>query len=203
VPEEIVTGKDNTAVIILAAGFSSRMQTPKPLLAYDAHQLFIEKILAEYLSWECGEIVVVVNEALGVWVNSLQKGTENISFVVNHHPELGRFHSLKLGLTQLKQAGYCFIQNVDNPFVNQDLLDQLFMIRGENYFVKPVYQQKGGHPVLLNKNDLVFLRSHQETEANLRELLDGRKCHHLEVADPDILININTHEEYTQIIKNR
>jgi CTP:molybdopterin cytidylyltransferase MocA len=87
--------------------------------------------------------------------------------------------------------------------VNQDLLDQLFMIRGENYFVKPVYQQKGGHPVLLNKNDLVFLRSHQETEANLRELLDGRKCHHLEVADPDILININTHEEYTQIIKNR
>jgi CTP:molybdopterin cytidylyltransferase MocA len=203
VPEEIVIGKNNTAVVILAAGFSSRMQAPKPLLPFDNQQVFLEKILAEYRSWGCGEMVVVMNEAIGNWVDSFHKRWKNVGFVLNRHPELGRFHSLRLGLNELKQAEYCFIQNVDNPFVNQDLLDQLFMKRGENHFVKPVHQQKGGHPILINKMDMAFLKAQEDTDTNLRELLAKRECLEMEVDDPDILININTYEDYQQTIKNR
>jgi molybdenum cofactor cytidylyltransferase len=203
VPDEIITGKEKTAVIILAAGLSSRMQTPKPLLPFDSNRIFIEKIVAEYLSFGCGEIVVVVNEVAEKGIHTLGKYPEHVVFIVNHHPELGRFLSLKLGLNQLGPTAFCFIQNVDNPFVNRHLLDYLYLKRGENHFVKPVYQQKGGHPVLLSKSDILFLKEKLDAETNLRALLAERTCLEVEVADSDVLVNINTNEEYQQIIKNR
>ena len=202
-PTEFNSGKDRTAVVILAAGLSTRMKVPKPFLPFDEQTVFIEKIVSAYATFGCGEIIAVVNAEAENALNRLRDTGEKARIVVNHHPEQGRFHSLKLGLDALRHAEFCFIQNVDNPFVRLETLEVLYRNRSDHHFVKPVYGGKGGHPVLISRTDMDFLQQQPDEDVSLRELLGQRKCFQAEVGDDAILININTAGDYEKRIKNR
>ncbi|NQV03720.1 MAG: NTP transferase domain-containing protein, partial [Bacteroidia bacterium] len=133
-------------VIILAAGRSERMKELKALLPYDEKIRFIEKIIATYSNWGISEIVVVTNPEAFQKMKQTVTVPSPVNIVINNHLELERFHSVKLGLGFIRKSSFCFIQNVDNPFIDSQILDLLYEQKSNEKYISPVFENKGGHP---------------------------------------------------------
>ncbi|MCD6556855.1 MAG: NTP transferase domain-containing protein, partial [Bacteroidales bacterium] len=117
---------ENISAIILAAGLSSRMKEHKTELPFDNNRNFLQKISEEYLNFTCKEIIVVFNtENYNSYIDKGLKFNDQIKIVINKYPEKGRFFSLKVGISALSETCFSYIQNIDNPFVNQDILNLL------------------------------------------------------------------------------
>lgn len=180
--------------MILAAGESSRMHEPKPFLKFDKNKTFIDKIIKEYQDFGCKEIVVVTNETIYEQLQS----DKNILIIINKHLDYGRFYSIKLGMQELIDTDYCYIQNIDNPFVNQKILEDLYSNKNEGDCVIPYCQGRGGHPILVSKKIINKINSIEDNDLNLRDILKKFKSTKVDTDDSSILININTPEEFRQ-----
>lgn len=187
--------KSRTAALILAAGSSQRMASPKALLQFDKDMTFLEKIVKTYAEWGSGKIVVVVNSSVGEIVKKMNLLTKLVTFVENDHPEFERFYSVKLGLKKVSLP-FCFIQNVDNPFIDEIILDEIYSHRSTEKYVSPVFEGQGGHPVLLNQKNIISISTHDDNSANFKEVLQTFDCYKLEMEDDKVLININASEIY-------
>jgi len=194
--ENIVSNKKYSA-IILSAGKSSRMGVPKFSLKVNPTTTFLENIIKEYIAFGCMEIVVVLNPDGEVFLRQIElKLSHIVKVVINEHPEWERFYSLKLGAKGLKIPTNTFVSNIDNPFVNQDVLNCL-ALTGEGFnYVNPTYNGKGGHPFLLSENVLADLIAEEKDEIHLKEFLGRYSKSKVEVDDERILANINTKEEF-------
>lgn len=198
--EEIINNK-STAVVILAAGLSSRMGTIKPFLKYNSEQLFIDKIIREYAEFGCGKIVITLSNK-SLWMKLIEnyQSSGNVSFIENQHIEYERFYSLKLGLSNIGYEDNCFIQNSDNPFVNQGILSELYNYKTNKGYVVPVCNGKGGHPILLSKNVITGI-SKEDDNSNLKDVLQNYKRVECKVDDKNIFVNINTEQDYLKYFR--
>jgi CTP:molybdopterin cytidylyltransferase MocA len=188
-------------VVILAAGKSERMKTLKAFLPFDEQMSFIEKIISTYHDWGCKEIIVVTNEKSATLFKSSVPEMEYVNVVINDQLEFERFYSVKLGLGAIRTSDYCFIQNIDNPFIDAQILDILYSHISNKKYVSPVFKNKGGHPVLLNRENMNRICSWNENSANFKEVLNTMEGVNVEMPDDRVLININSPEEYNKIKK--
>jgi len=188
----------NISVIILAAGLSQRMKTPKPFLLFNNMQTFIEKIITEYQLFDCKNIIVVTNKEL---INKFKKHS-NVTFVINDKLEYGRFYSVKLGLQNIGECDYCFVQNVDNPFIDKDILTYIFSENLPDAFIVPCFNNKGGHPILLPKKIIDKIKNISQNNGNFKNILNKFKNYNLSIPKSEILININSPKEYDFYFKN-
>src|SRR3989339_250483 len=115
--------------------------------------------------------------------------------------EYERFYSIKLGLEKIGKCDFCFIQNIDNPFVNKSVLNKLYENKSKNGGIIPVIQDKGGHPVLLGSEVISYIVRTKELNLNFKEVINEFPGNRVEVADNSILININSLEEYQKYFK--
>ena len=202
---------NDAGVIILAAGLSKRMDSPKPLLKFDNEKRFIDKIVYEYKEFGCKEIIIVINEIIRNEINLTDFIKEDeshlkdkIKIVINKNPEFGRFSSIKAGLKILNpKIINCFLQNIDNPFVNKDILSEIYESRFVGDCIIPTYENKGGHPILISKNIINNLIALEIDDLPLDNYLKSFKSKRIEIKDENILLNINTPEQYEKIFKNR
>ena len=194
----------NCSVIILSGGKSERMNFPKPYLMIDG-MTFLDKIIDTYFTLGVETICVVMNEEFckDEWGLFLQKSKNKITLTKNENPMLGRFHSLKLGLKKILNDDFCFIQNIDNPFVNSQVILELWNNRREDGFVSPVYKNYGGHPILISKKIIQQLDELNDGDLNLKEVLRLYSKTTVEVNDETVLMNINTPEEYLHFVKDK
>lgn len=188
--------------LILAAGYSSRMGTPKPFLKFDENYVFIEKIIDTYLELGCDKIVITIDKNLKKWHDIQLKFDENDSviFVQNMHPEFERFYSIKIGLLEMFDVNYCFLQNTDNPFISKTILTSLLSRRKGNAYVVPNYSGKGGHPILLGDEVMNSILSVENNNSQLKEVLLDCQRIDCNVSDPSVLIDINTKQDYKKYI---
>lgn len=189
-------------VVILAAGRSERMKKLKAFLPFDDTTLFIEKILSIYSSWGCSEIVVVTNPEALQLMKQMGMIPSTVTMVVNDHMEFERFYSVKLGLGAIRSSSWCFIQNVDNPFIDSQILDLLYQHRSNEKYVLPVFENKGGHPVLLNRENINRISTWSVNSANFKAVLGTMDCLNVKMLDEKVLININSQEEYKRFFDN-
>jgi len=185
------------SAIILSAGKSSRMGVPKFSLRFNETSTFLENIINEYSNFGCYEIVVVLNPDSASFLKQLDLNLpSNTKIVINEHPEWERFYSLKLGAKGLKIPINTFVSNIDNPFVNQDVLNRLAST-GEGFnYVNPTYNGKGGHPFLISEKVISDLVAEEQDQIHLKEFLGRYTKKSVDVSDDKILLNINTKEEY-------
>lgn len=185
------------SVIILAAGKSERLGFPKLSLKYDDNQIFIEHIVNEYLEFGCKEVILVLNK---IGNNSLRENQvilpEKVKIVINEHPDWHRFYSLKIGVKSLSEIQPVFIHNVDNPFVNHEVLMELFNHIEKADYLSPEFDGKGGHPIMLSLKIIHELRTIQEDQKHLKEFLNQFSKSKIKVNDEKVLVNINTMDEY-------
>ncbi len=189
------------SAIILAAGISERMGKPKCFLTDAQGRPFLLRILQAYLDYGCPEVCLVLNPQGKAWIReSGYNMPANVRILVNDKPEAGRFLSLQLGIRGLSEIMPAFIHNADNPMVNPLVLDALTEGLIDAEYVRPVFQDKGGHPVLLScrlMSKIIMEVSHVE---NVRDYLRNYHQNTIRVSDPGILTNINTPEDYQKFI---
>ncbi len=100
-----------------------------------------------------------------------------------------------MGLEELNNTDV-FIQNIDNPFVNVGLLMNLQNWLGEADFAVPMYEGRGGHPVLLSHEIFESIKNDFNNNDRFDEVLKSFNRQDVIVNDPYIGVNINTQEDY-------
>ncbi len=199
--------------VILAAGESSRMGTDKALLPWPpssdpaaGKQTFLTAAIRAFTTM-CDFVIVVTG-----------KNTPNVaplayaagaSLVINRHPELGQFSSLRVGLQEVMNRGRdaALITLVDRPPVSSATLQALgetfqdVLHRGK-WAVVPQYEGKHGHPFLIGR-DLIgaFLSAPPTAVARDIEHLHQSKIEYLPVSDPFVTANIDTPDQYAALLE--
>ncbi len=194
-----LANKMKTSCVILAAGNSERMGQMKPFLRFNSSFTFLEKILHVYQSTVINKIIVVVNDDVYQQLQQIKySNLESCKFVINKNPEKGRFHSIKLGIKEAINDSLVFLQNVDNPFVDNKTLELLKSEICDAEYAIPVFEGNSGHPILLSAKVANAIIQNQKNNPNLRNVLKSFLRCEVKVNDPGILVNINTPEEYSQ-----
>ena len=187
--------------IILAAGDSSRMGTPKALLDYNGKN-FLETICTNMRAAGIYDITVV----LGTHAEEIQKNWPGNceTVLINPKPADGQISSLKLALQNMpKYAKTAIMALVDQPMVPdtvyKDLVDAWQKTPGG--IIIPRHNGKRGHPIVLDSAvwPLCF-------EAPLDKGLHWVTHHEkvtvtdLDVADVTVIQDIDTPKQYELLI---
>jgi molybdopterin-guanine dinucleotide biosynthesis protein A len=184
--------------VILSGGVSSRMNRHKALLRFAENENFLENIIAVYKRFGLEKIIVVANENL---FDEISKKDEQVVFVKNNSPEKGRLFSLQLAFSEMTTP-FCFVQNIDNPFVNYSILESIWEHRFDADYVTPTFQEKGGHPILMNEHVIEHLTLVSDYTKTLKDLLNNFSRKKIATTDASCLININTPEDYELYFPN-
>lgn len=191
------------AGIILAAGASSRMGSPKALLDYHG-ETFIAR-LVRVLAGVCDPVIV----ALGYHADAIRPAIpQGAVVVVNPAPERGQLSSLQTALIALPAGaeGFAFIP-VDSPAVELSTVGRLretFLERDSaTRFVIPRYQGKRGHPVFAARSvadELLGLPpTAKASDVVHRHVPDTV---YVDVSDPGILVDIDDPAAYSRLAGN-
>ena len=196
------------AAILLAAGASSRMGEPKPLVRWGGRTL-IEWERDQLLA-SCVEEIVIVTGSRAQAVRAAL-GEAGRYLVFNQRWPQGRATSLAKGAAALLAAGrprpsVVVVQNVDQPVPARviDRLVEVFRARvaegARIEAVQPAYldvagREHGGHPVVLDGALLEELaRADEETEG-LRAILLRHPPLRLPMpAEPSVALDLDTPE---------
>lgn len=191
--------KKNTSAIILAAGKSERMGYPKFMLRCADGQTFLQKLVSEFLLFGCRQVVVVLNEhEYQKVLLQIPEFPSEVLLVENSHPEWGRFYSLKLAVDRIKPIDYIYVGNIDNPFVDAELLGLLYHSAAQADYLMPEYKGRGGHPILISQKIAEDIKTRTTYDYHLKEFLSSYSSLRVEVNNPLVLANINTIDDYRQ-----
>ncbi|MBU8772077.1 nucleotidyltransferase family protein [Cytobacillus oceanisediminis] len=143
------------AAVILAAGNSSRLGKPKQLLQL-GDLMIIEHVLRNARDFHCDPIILVLGHKFDEIFKKIQSELlEKVEVVFNPNYKDGMSSSIKTGLTRLGKDIPCFVILGDQPLIDQDLLKKIW----QKYLlscktIRPLFQGKPAHPVLLSPKDL-------------------------------------------------
>jgi CTP:molybdopterin cytidylyltransferase MocA len=184
------------SAVVPAAGNSGRMGRQKALLPVGNGLNFATNLVAFYTDFGCDPVILVINRDLDA---TLVQTDKNL-VVVNHQVVLGRLYSIQLGLQHIPEDSFCFIHNVDNPYLEMDLLRRMAHAAAEDNYVVPVYNARAGHPALLGSRVIDCIRR-KDHQTDFREILKGFTKIEVPCSDERILWNINTPGEYEAFLR--
>jgi molybdenum cofactor cytidylyltransferase len=192
------------AAVILAAGASRRMGSPKALLEYQGEP-FLNRLI-RVLGNVCDPVIAV----LGYHADVIRaQAIGSAQFVVNPDPERGQLSSLQTGLAAVPRdvEGFLFTP-VDSPAVQESTLDHLaarFRARKpETQFVIPRYQGQRGHPVFADPALLAdFLALPLTAQAKDIVHANVPRTEYVDVDDSGILADIDDRAAYEQLVGKR
>lgn len=196
------------AAILLAAGASSRMGEPKPLVRWGKHTL-IEWERDQLLASCVEEIVIVTGSRAEAVRRTL--GEAGRYLVFNQRWPQGRATSLAKGAAALLAPGrprpsVVVVQNVDQPAPAHviDRLVEVFRTRvaegSRIEALQPTYRdaagrEHGGHPVVLDGALLEELARADEESEGLRAILQRHPPLRLPMPDePSVALDLDTPE---------
>ena len=192
----------NAALIILAAGRSLRMGTPKGLLDAGGMPL-IEKQITEFRAGGGRDIVVVT--APDPEPYSALISARSAFRAINLMPELGQFSSLLVGIAAAQGLSSddlgVFVLPVDVPPPRAATWQALLADRTKHAAIPVAPDGRGGHPVWLSAVFCKLLQSIAPTspEARLDRQIRHLPLHcvaNVRVMDPAIMIDLDTPEDY-------
>ncbi|MEG6523749.1 DVU_1551 family NTP transferase [Desulfotomaculum sp. 1211_IL3151] len=192
----------NIAAIILAAGFSSRMGSFKPLLPL-AETTVIEKSVSTFKEAGILDIHVVVGHRAQELIQVLQSLGVNI--VLNDAYATGMFSSVQAGVSRLKPFTQAFfLLPGDIPLVQATTVAKLVAAYQAQSagIVYPCLKGERGHPPLISASyqDNILAWS---GEGGLRALLAEFEsvAKDVAVSDQGVLLDMDTPDDYQRICK--
>ncbi len=187
------------SAVILAAGLSSRMGRPKPLLPF-GERLVIERILTALGQCHMAETVVVVGHAHALVEQRLQ-GWPNTRAVFNPDYANGEMlSSLQTGLAAVSPAAEAALMLlVDQPRLEPGVVASLVeaYCAGRGGVIVPSYQMRRGHPMLIDRRHWPAILGLTEGQS-LRDFMRAAasSIHHVVVDTPSILRDMDTPGDY-------
>jgi molybdenum cofactor cytidylyltransferase len=190
--------------ILLAAGESRRMGSPKALLRYDG-QTFIERICHAFLAAGVDELIVVLG-ARAEEIGQALPTHPRLRSVVNSRYFQGQLSSLMVGIGVLSPESEAAIVNlVDHPLITADTIKALMI----SFRTAPLpiiiasYQGRRGHPVLFSSQVYgEILAAPLDKGAKVVVRKDPTRVREVQLDDPGILADIDTPEDYKHYVGN-
>jgi len=183
--------------IVLAAGESRRMGSPKMVLPYQGMTM-IGKVLDRILASEVEHIVTVVGGHQAVVMEAIRELP--VKYCYNDNYLSGMYSSVQCGFRFLPddfRAAIVFLG--DQPMAETVVINRLIesYSQSDKGIVLPVYEGKRGHPLLVDRkyrNEIIS----QDQPDGLRGIISKHADDLLEVntINPSILRDIDTPEEY-------
>ena len=187
------------AAILLAGGESTRMGVPKPLLEWGGYTL-IEYQLAQLKGPPLDRVVVVLgHRADDVLPYVRGAGAQAI---VNELYAEGRASSLRVGAAALPDdTKAVLILNVDQPRPH-DVIARLVDVHRHSgsLITVPTFEEKRGHPPVLDGSLLPELRAVNEATQGLRAVIARHEADVTELAfeTAAVLLDLNQPQDYQQ-----
>ena len=191
--------------VVLAAGSSDRMGTPKPLLQIRG-QTFLEHILDQLDAVPELDCTIVV---LGAKAAAIREAVElgRAVPVLHRGHKLGMFSSVRAGARALvrRQPDLegALIVLVDMPLVRGETYARLVRAYQPQHddAVLAAYQGEAGHPILLSRALALRLADTALADPVEETLADFLQAHaerrrYVDAHDPGVLVNINTPDAY-------
>lgn len=200
----------NFPLIILAAGKSSRMKTPKGLLDFNGKTL-LEFQIDRFLSSGGKKVFVVLGNYIGRYKTDFpwdKYSGEELEIINNESPERGQFSSVQLACERLEGEKAAWIIPVDCPAPDKQTWEQI-----ENMFmsgilvVVPQFERRGGHPLLVSAEFMQSLISLDLKDVDSRldhqiKKLDSELVAKVDVTDSNIQLNLNKPEDFKKFLDN-
>ena len=142
-----------TGIIILAAGPSSRLGTPKQNLVYE-NQTLLQRNIKVALATGCHPVVVVLGANKDVILPTIDG--QPIEVAYNDDWEEGMASSIRSGIAHLKK-NHAKISSVilmlcDQPFVTTNILSQLIEVSSNKSITACAYDKVVGPPVFFDSH---------------------------------------------------
>jgi len=193
--------KNNIAVLIIAAGYSSRMHNFKPLLPFGQISA-LERLVQTYQTHGVEHIYVVTGHRQEDVTRTL-KGY-NLHIVYNEHYDQGMFSSIQKGLSAIDESVEAFyMQPVDIPLIKVQTLERLYeayLCEGKGVLY-PTFLGKKGHPPLISMKykEQILL---SDGEGGLKKVLEAFELDalHVSVSDKSVLMDMDTLEDYINLV---
>lgn len=191
----------NSSIIILAAGESSRLGSPKQLLPYGASTL-LQHSIDVALASSVESCMVILGANAELITAAINKAEINL-FVHNEWKE-GMASTIRYGLNVLTtmnpQTEVVIFMVADQPFTTAELLDQLLdaHLTNGSKIVAAKYQDTFGTPVLFHKTffpELLQLKGDVGAKSVLRKHLNDVSF----VPFPKGHIDIDTIDDYNNL----
>lgn len=193
------------SAIVLSAGSSNRMGTPKALLNIE-NKTFLQHIVDTLQLARVLDVVVV----LGSGAEQIQQTLDWFQgkVVLNEHWEQGQLSSILRGLDEIEQKDLhgVLVCPIDHPLITQALIVDLLQAfwKSNKKIIIPVYDGQRGHPIIFSSELFDELRNARH-EIGARDIVHahaGDICE-VETNEQGIIQNIDTPEDYNTYIVQR
>jgi molybdenum cofactor cytidylyltransferase len=190
------------AGVILAAGISARLGRTKQLLPFRG-QTILEGVVDSALASALQQVVVVLGHQAEALV-PLMAG-KNVALSFNPDYLQGQSSSLKVGLELVSaEAEAVLFLLGDQPLVTPEIINLILAAyqASPHPIVLPVFNGERGNPVLFSRETFGRLASLKDDRGARPLFADyaGRLLK-LPVADPAILFDIDTEEDYQRLLR--
>lgn len=196
--QPVKTEKSSIAIIILAAGASTRMGKPKQLLEYKGRSL-IQHTVEVAIASVCHPIIVV----LGAYSDRIKLEISDLPVraIENHQWQTGMGSSIRYGIQALMKISpsveAAILLLCDQPFVSVQTIHQLESVyRSTNHsIVASTYQNTIGVPALFDSR--LFLELTRLTQAEGAKKVIQRHLNSVATVEfPQGAIDIDTPDDY-------
>jgi len=175
--------------IVLAAGRSSRLGSPKALAVLDG-ETFVARAITALRDGGCDQICVVVAPPHAALIEAELSG---VAVLHNPNPERGMLSSLQVGLAfaaREPELEAVLFSLLDHPRVRAQTVQELVASHraAPRRALRPVFGGRGGHPVLLSLDAIRDLLAAPDT-ASPRDVLGA--LGDLPVDDPGVVDDVD------------
>jgi molybdenum cofactor cytidylyltransferase len=194
------------ALLLLAAGGSTRMGQPKQLLEYGGQPLLRHSV-EQALSSRCRPVVVVLGADADACRAVIDDLPVPVQIVVNHDWAQGMGSSIRAGLSSLA-AGEAAPEAVvialcDQPLISSAFLDALVQLYVEQHapMVAASYDNRPGVPALFARALFPRLAA-LDGQAGAKALLqaaDGADL--LTIPAPQAAVDVDTPDDYARLLR--
>jgi molybdenum cofactor cytidylyltransferase len=188
------------AGIVLAAGESRRMGTPKQLLPF-GERTILERVVDTLLTAGVGQVIVVLGH-LADRVRTVL-GDRPVQAIVNEAYRQGMLSSVKCGVQAISTDHNAVLFALgDQPQIDSAVVREVIRAyrAGDAGIVIPRYNGKKGHPIIINlssyREAIIDLPDSLGLNALMQEYADD--VHLIDVATEDIIHDIDVPEDYTR-----
>ncbi len=202
VREETTGGatSEKLAGIILAAGASRRMGSPKALLDYRG-ETFVSRLVRVF-SRSCDPVIVVAGVHADLIRGRMDRRTR---LVINPDPDRGQLSSLQTALAEVPHGATGFLFTpVDCPTAREETIETLIdaFRKSGTLFAIPRYRGKRGHPVCVRASLIAeFLALPPTAETRAVVNMHSDRIAYIDVDDPGVLADVDDVEAYRKIAK--
>ncbi len=196
--------------IILAAGRSTRMGTPKALLSAGrgrASPTFVHLLAQTLLDGGVTDALIVGRPDDEPLQRELERLGRSVRYVVNTRAETGQLSSVVAGLNAADRPGVrgILVTPVDSPFVRSSTIRALIETASAAHppIVRPAYHGRHGHPVIFARAVFDELRR-ADASVGAKAVVHAHAADivNVEIDDPGVLADVDTPEDYDRIIKD-